>query len=99
MNKEVLTMSKTISALQASRSLLEILNQVLYQGKTFEIKRGKDIIAKITPPTRKAHVLNVSELNDLFKNKLPSLEKKDIDAFKHDVKQIRENSQEKNPWD
>lgn len=76
-----------ISATEASRSLSNILNKVHYQGETYEIKRGKVIIAKIIPAESKRSVLKVSHLNYLFKH-LPHLEPKDQQAFENDIEQI-----------
>ena len=38
-----------VSATEASRNLSEILNKVHYQGQSFEVKRGKEVIARKLP--------------------------------------------------
>ena len=38
-----------ISATEMSRSLSDVLSKVYYQGQSFEIKRGKEVIAKLIP--------------------------------------------------
>jgi antitoxin (DNA-binding transcriptional repressor) of toxin-antitoxin stability system len=89
----------TISATQASRTFSKILNKVHYQGESYDIKRGKEVIAKIVPATAKKSILKVSELNKLFK-RLPSLESGDEEIFKKDLEQIRaQMNTEGNPWD
>lgn len=57
--------SHIITATEASRSLSNILNKVHYQGESYEIKRGKEVIAKIVPAIPKKHSMKVSELNAL----------------------------------
>lgn len=88
-----------ISATEASRSLSTILNKVHYQGESYEIKRGKEVIAKIIPATAKKSMLKASELNALFK-RLPTLEQTDQLAFEKDIADIRTSmNAEGNPWD
>lgn len=88
-----------ISATEASRSLSTILNKVHYQGESYEIKRGKEIIARIIPATSKKIVLKVRELNSLFRH-LPKFESEDQQAFENDINQIRVDTKaEPNPWD
>ena len=89
----------TISATEVSRTLSHILNKVHYQGESYEIKRGKEIIAKIIPATSKKSILKVSELNKLLKH-FSSLEKNDQNAFAMDIEQIRANTKfQENRWD
>jgi antitoxin (DNA-binding transcriptional repressor) of toxin-antitoxin stability system len=88
-----------ISATEASRSLSDVLNKVHYQGITFEIRRGKETIARISPATPKKHTIKISELNDFIK-RLPSLEKEDIGTFEEDLRQIKTSAgSEDNPWE
>lgn len=88
-----------ISATEISRSLSDILNKVHYRGERYDIKRGKEIIAKIVPVSTKKVGLRISELNRLFKD-LPQLDKKDQQSFENDIKQIRiDMKDENNPWD
>lgn len=88
-----------ISATEASRSLSEILNKVHYQGQSFEVKRGREVIAKIIPVEVNRKILKISELATLFQN-LPSLEPEETQSFENDLKTIRTQlSAEKNPWD
>lgn len=91
--------SHAISATEASRSLSNILNKVHYLGESYDIKRGKNVIAKLIPVAAQKTTLKIVELNQLFKH-LPQLEDKDQQAFENDIKQIRINMKaEDNPWD
>lgn len=76
----------TISATVMNRNLSDILNKVYYQGKSFEIRRGKEIIAKIAPfglPT-----LKVEDLNEFF-DSIPKLEKGDDKLFEKEIMHFR----------
>lgn len=88
-----------ISATEASRSLSNILNKVHYQGQSFEVKRGREVIAKIIPAESHKKILRISELTTLFQN-LPSLEPEDCHNFADELKIIRTQlPAEKDPWD
>ena len=89
----------TISATEASRSFSNILNKVHYQGESYEIKRGNEIIAKIIPITSKKSFLKISDLDKLLKY-IPHLDKQDQDAFANDVEKIRTQMKlEDKSWD
>jgi len=88
-----------ISATEASRSLSDILNKVHYQGQSFEVKRGREVIAKIIPAESHKRILKISELTTLLQN-VPSLESEDSQNFVEELKVIRTKfPAEKNPWD
>lgn len=90
---------RIISATEASRSLSGILNKVHYQGQSFEVKRGREIIAKIIPAESHKRILKISELATLFQN-LPSLELEDSQSFENDLRTVRTQlPAEKNSWD
>lgn len=89
---------QTIKATDAARSFSDVINKVRYQGYSFNIQRGREIVAKITPPGPTT-ALKVADLNDFFAQ-LPHLDKKDKLDFDKDVKQIRsEIKHVEDPWD
>jgi len=89
----------TISTTELSRSLSNILNKVHYQGESYQIKRGKEIIAKIIPDATKKSILKVTDLNKVLKS-LPHLDSKDQQAFEKDIEKIRiKMKQKEKPWD
>lgn len=88
-----------ISATEASRSFSHILNKVHYQGESYEIKRGKEVIAKIVPAAPKKAMLKVSVLNEVFQH-LAALQEDDAQAFEKDIQQIRSHMKaEDDSWD
>ena len=88
-----------ITATEVGRSLSTILNKIHYQGESYEIRRGKEIIAQMIPIAGKKTGLKISELNALFK-RLPQLDREDQEMFEKDIEQIRfEMKSEHNPWD
>ena len=90
---------RVISATQASRTLSDILNKVHYQKEYFEIKRGKEIIAKIIPASPAVGVMTIGALGQLLK-RLPTLDHEDSEAFEQDIKDIRSHMDAgNNPWD
>lgn len=77
-----------ITATDASRSFSSILNKVHYLGESYEIKRGKEVIARIVPAEKRAATLKVSGLANLFKN-IPHLDKDEQEKFVDDIEVIR----------
>ncbi|MCK4870581.1 MAG: antitoxin [Gammaproteobacteria bacterium] len=77
----------TISATNAARSFSKIMNSVRYQGESFLIERGHEIVAQIIPPTT-AKQIPIAELNRVF-SEAPKLSKDDADDFLNDIYNIR----------
>jgi Uncharacterized protein conserved in cyanobacteria len=75
--------SKSITATEAARHFSEVINQVRYRSIEFDIVRGKEVVARIVPPTAPAGV-PLARLNELFRS-LPRLNEADADAFLRDV--------------
>ena len=89
---------ETITATEAARKFSEILNRVRYQGQTFEIRRGRHIIARIGP-TGTPRSVKASELPEIFAS-LPKLESEELEAFEQDLLRVRsELVSAHNPWD
>jgi hypothetical protein len=42
--------TRTITATALARNFSDLLNQVRYQGVTLDVRRGKELIARVTPP-------------------------------------------------
>ncbi len=84
----------TVTATQVARGLSEILNQVYYQGKEFEIKKGKQVMAVLSLPktpkkTQKSrNIRNLEDLDAFFK-RLPKLDEEDMNAFEQAINEMR----------
>ncbi len=78
--------SHIISATEATRHFSDLLNRVRYQGQSFDIKRGREIVARIVPaqPTMPAGDFKA------FLDSLPVLDKEDADDFIKTIEQNRE---------
>ena len=81
--------AKQINASEAARNFSEILNQVRYQGAQFDIKRGREVIARLCPAQPVAG-LKVADL-EAFYAAMPALGE-DAAAFKHDLAEIRRDA-------
>ena len=46
--------TRTITATALARNFSDLLNQVRYQGLTLDVRRGNDLIARVTPPANVA---------------------------------------------
>ena len=79
---------ETLSATEAARRFSEILNLVRYQGKSFEILRGKEPVARIVP-TRASPSGKVSELRSLLAG-LPKLTDEEFESFAKDLQSVRD---------
>lgn len=91
-------MSRLITITEAARSFSDIIARVYYRGEEFDIKKGNQIVAHISPSKNPA-TLKISELNDFFAN-APKLSQEDINEFEKDLKRIRDIAGGiKNSWD
>ena len=88
-----------VTATEAARQFSELMNRVKYQGQSFEIVRGNEIVARILPAVPSSPI-RAEELNAFFAS-LPSLVSEDVDDFEKDLKAIREEGglAEGDEWD
>ncbi|MBF0246335.1 MAG: hypothetical protein HQL31_13905 [Planctomycetes bacterium] len=75
----------TLTATALARNFSAYLNQVCYQGASFEIQRGTEIVARLSPPAPIGGY-PLDKLASLFSD-LPALSDKDAANFLDDVKQ------------
>lgn len=80
-------MVERISATEAARGFSEVLNRVKYQGTSFEVERGSEVIARIVPVRAPSRV-KMSELTRLFA-RLPQLGEAEAEAFEQDLEAVR----------
>ena len=83
-------MIKRISATNAARNFSDLINRVRYQGTSFEIERGNEVIARIVPAGTPV-ILSIAELNEQW-TRLPRIDPEDAVLFEEDLKDIRQNA-------
>ena len=76
--------TRRISATEAARNFSDVINQVRYQLVEFDVTRGKEVVARIVPPSKGPSGIPIQGLNAFFRS-LPSLEDNDVDVFLHDI--------------
>lgn len=86
----------TISATEVARSFSDILNKVRYQGACFDIKRGNEIVATLSPSSEKPSI-KVEELNALLNN-IAVFSTEEQEAFLSDIETAKSGKGE-NKWD
>ena len=80
-------MIKLITVTVMLRSFSQVIGCVYYKGETYDIKRGGNIVARLSPAKFKA-TTKVLELNDLFKTS-PECKTEDMEEFQNIVQEIR----------
>lgn len=92
-------MTKVITVTEMARSLSDIIGQVYYKHNSFNIKKGLNIVATLSPARNKP-TIEAKNLNDFFKN-APHLEESDSEEFQNDISQLRllRDNEGFNKWD
>ncbi|MDC0864755.1 antitoxin [Rickettsiaceae bacterium] len=80
-------MIKLITATDVVRSFSDIIGRVYYKGETFEIKKGNNIVARLSP-AKENPILSISDLNKFFKSSA-HLSPEDVNDFEKEIKSIR----------
>ncbi len=80
-------MKKTITVTDAVKSFSDIVGRVYYKRETFDIKKGANIVARLSPVGIAAG-LKVKDLNTFFLDS-PRLAEEDIEAFEKDAGALR----------
>jgi antitoxin (DNA-binding transcriptional repressor) of toxin-antitoxin stability system len=83
-------MLKRVSASHAARNFSDLINRVRYQGTSFEIERGNEVIARIVPAGVPS-MLSIAELDEQW-TKLPHLDHEDTVLFEESLKNIRQTA-------
>ena len=79
-----------ISATNAARNFSDLINRVRYQGASFEIERGNEVIAQIIPVAPSA-TLSIADLDAQWAQ-LPRLDAEDAGLFEASLDDIRQNA-------
>ena len=87
-----------ITVTQVVRNFGNIIGRVYYKGEEFNIKKGSQIVACLSPPKHKSG-LSMSELERVLK-KAPFLSSKELEDFERDIQFMREKKEELiDKWD
>ena len=78
--------TKRVTATEFARNLSSMLNEVRYRSVSLEVWRGKEAVARVTPPSSRAGY-PISRLNELFA-RLPRLSAGDADDFLRDLDEL-----------
>jgi antitoxin (DNA-binding transcriptional repressor) of toxin-antitoxin stability system len=82
-------MMSSIAATNAARNFSDLINRVRYQGASFEIERGNEVIARIIPATPSA-TLSIADLDERWMQ-LPRLDTEDAGLFEANIQEISQN--------
>ena len=80
-------MAQQITVTEMMRSFSDIVSQVYYQDKSFDIKKGANIVARLVPSRQKRGIA-IKDLEKLLANG-PHLDKDDIDDFEEAMNEAR----------
>jgi antitoxin (DNA-binding transcriptional repressor) of toxin-antitoxin stability system len=83
-------MMNRISATHAARNFSDLINRVRYQGASFEIERGNEVIARIIPAAPSI-TLTIADLDEQWAQ-LPRLDSEDAGLFEASIQDIRQNA-------
>jgi antitoxin (DNA-binding transcriptional repressor) of toxin-antitoxin stability system len=83
-------MMSRISATNAARNFCDLINRVRYQGASFEIERGNEVIARISPATPSS-TLSIADLDEQWAQ-LPHLDPEDAELFEASIHEICQNA-------
>lgn len=75
---------RTVTATDLARNFSDFLNQVRYQGVILDVRRGSDIVARVTPAQGGAG-FPTADLDALLAS-LPTLTEAEADDFLADVR-------------
>lgn len=78
-----------IPATEAARNFSDLLNRVRYQAASFEVTRGREIVARIVPPSATSEGLPITQFADLMRKLAPLLKEDERKRFAKDVAAAR----------
>lgn len=75
--------TRTITATALARNFSDLLNQVRYKGLTLDVRRGNELIARVTPPANIAG-FPIDQIDALL-GAAPALSDAEIGEFLRDI--------------
>lgn len=90
--------TKLLTATEAARNFSEVLDQVSHLGTSYDIRRGREVVARLVPARPAPRHLTVVELARLLAQ-VPPLEPGDGERFEKDVAAARRRLRApRDPW-
>ncbi|MGX6960244.1 MAG: antitoxin [Rickettsia endosymbiont of Pentastiridius leporinus] len=83
-------MAQIIKATEVVRSFSDIMNRVYYKGESFDVQKGNNIVARISPAETKPS-MPTKTLEDFFSGG-PHLDPEDVEQFIKDIDDIRRST-------
>jgi antitoxin (DNA-binding transcriptional repressor) of toxin-antitoxin stability system len=92
-------MTKLITVTEIMRSFSDVVGRVYYKGESFDIKKGANIVARLSP-AKKRSTIAIKDLNNFFQN-APHLGKSDIEDFENTINEVKSKKENGvfNKWD
>ena len=91
-------MRHLVTVTQIVRNFGDIIGRVYYKGEEFDIKKGANIVAHLSPPKQQIG-LSIMELEKLF-TRSAFLSSEELDVFEKDLHFMRETKEElTDKWD
>jgi antitoxin (DNA-binding transcriptional repressor) of toxin-antitoxin stability system len=78
-----------IAATDAARNFSDLLNRVRYQAASFDVTRGREVVARIVPPTGTTEGMALADLAGLLRRLTPLLSPDERKRFAADVTAAR----------
>ncbi|MDR3415747.1 MAG: hypothetical protein P4L83_06135 [Nevskia sp.] len=89
---------KLLTATEAARNFSDVLDQVNHFGASYDIRRGREVVARLVPVRPMPHRITVAELSALL-DRLPALAPGDGERFERDVAASRKRLRPpRDPW-
>lgn len=91
--------TKLITVTDMMRSFSDIVSRVYYKGESFDIKKGSNIVARLSPVNTKSAIA-IKDLNSFFKD-IPHLDELDSKDFANSINEVRllNDNSGFNKWD
>jgi antitoxin (DNA-binding transcriptional repressor) of toxin-antitoxin stability system len=89
---------KLVSATEAARNFSDVLDNVRHHGASYDIRRGRETVARLVPARPAPGSLTVGELAALLHD-LPRLAPNDARRFEKDIGDVRRRLRApRDPW-
>ncbi len=88
---------KRISVTEMAKTLSDVISRVHYKGDTFEISKGKKVVARLVPISNQT--ITIGDLGNLLSSYGSRMDKEDIQDFEKAFNYSRELKTGECKWD